>query len=463
MSVTPPAPAPSRAQSWWRRYCRFTVDVFYRRFEVEGVEHLPAGGPLLVCANHANALVDAVVLQASSPRPLHPVARSGLFRNPFLRPILHFIQAVPIHRRKKDADPSATDRNDDAFDRLFAHLGEGRAILIFPEGQSHSDPSLRPIKTGAARLAIGARERHGTWPTIVPAGLTFTHKGRFRSSVLVSFGAPVTLDVDEDAQPREAVEQVTRAIASGLERVTLNVDDWEDVALMKEIQSFARFRESRDAGKPIARESLRQRYRAFRRLADTHRWLRHTRPDEVRLVREKLRRFARLRRRYGVQDYHLGLRYSPGMVARFTFWSLLYIFVVFPIALWGLVHSAIPYLITRQLSRISARGRDQYDTASMLFGLLAFGTFWGAQTAAVGYFFGWWPAAALYAASLPLTTMLALKVGYERRRIMENVRVFFLFSRKREVQEYLRLKRQEIEMDLAKLARAAKIGVVDRE
>lgn len=425
--------------------------VFYRRFEVSGVENVPAEGPLILCGNHVNALVDAVVIQGASPRPIHPIARSGLFRNPVLRPILAFIQAVPIYRRPKDPEAQAAGDNEASFRRCFEYLGEGRVILIFPEGQSHSDPSLRPLKTGAARLALGHRERTGESATVLPVGLTFTAKGRFRGSVLVQFGEPVPFEPVEDEEKEEAVRRYTDAIDRGLKRVTLNVDSWEDLALLRSMQQFFALRRRRDQ-----RTTLARRFRSFQRLIDAHRALRSAWPDRVEGLRLRLQKFHQLCSRYGVRDYQLGLRYTPGVVARFVVRTLLFVLLVVPPALCGLLGSALPYLATRAASRRFARGRDQYDTAGMMFGLLFFGLFWGAQTAFVAWRWGAWPAAALYGLSLPLTAAVALKVGYERHRIREEIRVFLLFMRRRELQGYLRERRADLEAELARMARLAK-------
>ena len=146
------------AESWavssWKRFCRLVVRVFYRRFEVSGKESLPADTGLILCANHVNALVDAVVMQAATDRLVRPLARSGLFSNPVLRPLLHMIGAVPVYRRQ---DPGAnTKGNADAFSRCYQLLAEDECLIIFPEGQSHSDPHLHDLKPGAARIALGA-------------------------------------------------------------------------------------------------------------------------------------------------------------------------------------------------------------------------------------------------------------------------------------------------------------------
>ncbi len=58
-----------------------------------------------------------------------------------------------------------------------------------------------------------------------------------------------------------------------------------------------------------------------------------------------------------------------------------------------------------------------------------------------------------YAVALPITAGVALKVGYERRRIFEEMRVFYLFWRRRDLQDFLREKRAELETDLAEANR----------
>ncbi len=453
---------PTFGQSVWRRFCRLAVRIFYRRFEVVGAEKPPAEGPLLMCANHVNALVDGVVLQAAFPRPLHPLARSGLFHQPLFRQILKILQAVPVYRRQDaaatgtDAKAEHTARNVDSFQRCYEYLGEGRTLMIFPEGQSHSDPRLRSLKTGAARLALGSQTANGELPAIVPAGLTFTHKGRFRSDVLVQFGDPIELEEVAGEDETETVRRLTDKIGEGLEKVTLNTDSWEDLALIRLLQDFFTLR-----GRSEARPSLSDRFRSFQRLIEAHRLLRLTHPDKVEILRRKLQLFARMRERFGVRDYQLQLRYRPLSVLRFVLSSLIFALVVFPLALWGLLNSALPYFATRRASLWAARGRDQYDTAGMLFGLLFFALFWGGQTTAVWWYGGLEPAA-MYAASLPLTAAVALLVGHRRRRIIEEVKVFLLFLRKKQVRDFLRTKRKELEVDLAQMTRIARRELADR-
>ena len=88
--------------------------------------------------------------------------------------------------RRQDPGADLT-KNREMFARVRAHLGAGGAVALFPEGTSHSDPRLKPMKTNA-RIALGVAS-----PTplrIQPVGLFYTDKRTFRSAALVYFGEP---------------------------------------------------------------------------------------------------------------------------------------------------------------------------------------------------------------------------------------------------------------------------------
>lgn len=440
----------------WRGFCRLVSLVFYRRVEVAGIEKLDQPGGVLLCANHANALADAVILQAVTGRLLHPLARSGLFANPLLRPVLAMIKAVPVYRRQ-DAPKQAgengashMDGNQDSFARCYEMLGRGEVLLIFPEGQSHSDPSLRPIKTGAARMALGARAANGEAPRVLPVGLNFVNKGNFRSSVLVQFGEPVSLEAYNDPQLEEDVRGLTAAIHAGLDGVTLNADSEEDLELLHGLERFFALRRGK-----YRRRSLALKFRAMRRLAEAQALLREHYPQRVEALKTHLRQFSRLCAHCGVRDYHLTVNYRPTVVTRFLLHCIWALLVLLPLGAWGIVNSYLPFFLTRRLARGLARGGDQYDTAKILLGMVLFPLFWGAQIAFVSYRLGdhW---ALYYALSLIPGAAAALVLRKQRERIWDNLRVFFIFVRRHKLRRYLEDRRRKLEAELAELSRLAR-------
>ena len=431
----------------WQLFCRLVVKIFYRRFEVSGLENLPENRGIILCANHVNALADAVVLQAATRKAIRPLARSGLFEKPLLKPILRRIGAVPIFRRN---DPGVDiSKNKETFSQCYDLLSRGETLIIFPEGQSHDIPQLTELKTGAARMALETIQATGTEPAVIPVGLTFPDKGKFRSAVLVQFGEPLDLTMSKENTREQSVIELTGRIRAGLETLTLNAESWEEIHLVARVEHFFAFRHGK-----YRHRNLQQRFRTQQRIIDAQRLLRNHEPDSVRSLITQLKRFEKICRYCGVKDYQLSIDYKPTLIVLYLIrltWMLL---VVFPVALWGIVNSFIPYQLAKRLSRRLAKGANQHDTAKIVLGLLLFTLFWGLQSTLALYYLGWkWML--IYIVSLIIGATAALLIRGEGKQVQENIRVFLLFLRKRDLKNYLRQKRQELEKELAKLVRIA--------
>ena len=441
-------PPTTRLQRLWMRWCRFAVRVFYRRCEVDGLDHLPRTGPVMLCANHVNALADGALLQAISPRMLHPLARQGLFDSRLFRPLLRMVQAIPVARRKNsEEDP---DRNLEAFASCYELFRNGGALLIFPEGQSHSQPYLSELKTGAARIALGALQTNGVAPPLVPVGLTFTRKGTFRGSVLVTLGPALRVTQNASENDYQAVERITGELSEALSAVTLNVSSWDDLQLLQQVERFFAFR-----GGQYRERTLRMRFRALKKLDSAYRKLREHAPEQLERLTRQMHRFDALCERFGVRDYQLTLRYTAGRVAIYMARSLAFLTFVLPLAAWGWLNNLIPFHVTRKLTLKLSQGRDQYDSAGILIGALLFPLLWLIQTFVAYLIWGGKPAL-LYLLSLIPTTAIAVIVRRQRRMIAENLRVFLLFIRRRDVRAYLEANRRQVEQELAQITRLAR-------
>jgi glycerol-3-phosphate O-acyltransferase/dihydroxyacetone phosphate acyltransferase len=198
---------------------------WFRAVEVTGLERIPRTGPVLIVANHHGGFVDPALLVATVPRPVRFLAMASLFRILPLRPLLAFAGAIPVHRaRDAEGDRAGTRRNVEAFAACFAHLREGGAIGIFPEGEASDEAHLLPIRTGAARIALGAHSRGAMGLRIVPVGLIYEDKQRARTRAYVRVGEPISLDADLATNPsvppdetdRDAVAALTRTIQARL-------------------------------------------------------------------------------------------------------------------------------------------------------------------------------------------------------------------------------------------------------
>ena len=161
---------------------RFATWIFYR---VERVGHGCPTGP----SSWSPITPTACSIRRSSwrPRGREPrfLAKSTLFSMPLVGWFVRGAGAIPVYR-KTDAgvDPHATPRCSPPSN---ARSRDGDVVCLFPEGTTHSRGRLDPLKTGAARIALGAAAR-GIPVQIVAAGLNLDEKAILRSDATVAFG-----------------------------------------------------------------------------------------------------------------------------------------------------------------------------------------------------------------------------------------------------------------------------------
>lgn len=224
----------NRRGTFSRKFVVFIFSValrlFFRRIETVNREIVPRDEALIFVMNHPNGLIDPALVFVALPRKISFLAKSTLFRLPVISFLLKTVEALPLYR-KVDAGEDVS-KNSKTFEVCQELLRRGGAIALFPEGVSHNSPKLLPMKTGAARIALGAVSiNQDTKPfdlKIVPVGLFYTSKTTFRSESLLHFGEPfpvLPVELDADGQPpRKAVKDLTEQIEAALREVTFNAE-----------------------------------------------------------------------------------------------------------------------------------------------------------------------------------------------------------------------------------------------
>ena len=221
------------------------TNTFFRRIDVVSLENVPTDGPVIFAGNHPNALMDGWLLTAKCGRwPLHFMVNAKLWNYRLLAPALNASGAVPVYSRADSDDKNNGDDihgnkidNEKAFSKLYDVIESGNCMGIFPEGISHVESQLSKLKTGAARVALAVAERGKVQIKIVPCGLNYIHRHRFRSQVLIEFGEPIVVGDEwvsryrQDA--RQSVRDLTEHLSNALAGVTLNAPDWRTLRIVQ--------------------------------------------------------------------------------------------------------------------------------------------------------------------------------------------------------------------------------------
>jgi glycerol-3-phosphate O-acyltransferase / dihydroxyacetone phosphate acyltransferase len=369
-----------------RRICcvalRLVLRVFFRRIEIAGAEHSPESGPVIFVLNHPNGLVDPLFLLCFAPRAVSFLAKEPLFRMPVVGFFVRAFGSIPVYRRQ---DPgSDVARNRETFARAREALSRGGALALFPEGASHDEPKLLGLKTGAARIALGAAATEGL--RIVPAGLYYTWKSRFRSGALLSFGeplavAPATLDERGEPGPRVAHE-LTRRIEAALSELTLQAETREALDLVRRAERIFSIGEGSEP--PLSEQlDLRRRFVAGAAM------LGKRDPARFAALRTRITRFDEERKEAGLPLEHLTPeRLTARSMARLAAANLGSLLLL-PLAAFGAFLHYPAYRLAGFMAGQFARGQeDQVATLKAGSSVLLYPVTWGACAAAAGVFFG---------------------------------------------------------------------------
>lgn len=409
-----------------------------------GLERVASPGPVLIVVNHPNGLVDPLVLFALCPRPVSFLAKSTLFRMPVIGGIVRSLDSIPVFRQQDD--PRELARNRETFDRARELLSRGNAIGIFPEGISHDAPHLAPLKTGAARIALGARLPN---LRILPAGIFYPEKKTFRSPLLLSFGEPIGVKdlISEEAAPpaTEAVRELTQRIAKGLSQVTLQVDRDEAVDLIQRAEGIF---SAEEPGRASLAEhlELRQRFAAgYSRLAEKY-------PSRLEEIRGRISRFEAELAASGLDVRDLSSSpYPPSTVIRWIFRRSVLLLAAIPFAAAGTILHYPAYRFCGVVARrYSSEGDDLVATVKVFAAALFFPLTWIAVAAVLSRLGLSASLAGLLGA--PLLGWIALRFSEKLDRSIGQARAFFgLVFRKREI-ERLVATRRAIHAEIVELA-----------
>jgi glycerol-3-phosphate O-acyltransferase / dihydroxyacetone phosphate acyltransferase len=329
-----------------RAVISFALGMFYRTQVTRATEDL--SGPIMLVGNHPNSIIDPALVFVITQRKVTFLAREPLFRVPVFGFFLRRLGALPVFR--KQDHPAQMTKNEGTLDAAADALKTDKAITIFPEGKSHSEPQLTEIKTGAARIAYRAAKL-GAKVRIVPVGLTYQQKHRFRSRVLIQVGQPISVD-DPKADEVEWVRTLTEKVATGMRDVTLNLQSWNDLALIETAEQLYALRIGEKIHDP-------ERQRRFARGIEI---LSRENPELLEAMRDEVMSFRTRLELVAADPKDLSVQYRRPLVAKFIARNIVSVLFGLPLFLLGLTVNVVPFMTVRLLSRVLPLSKDRIGT-----------------------------------------------------------------------------------------------------
>lgn len=157
----------------------------------EGTENIPKEGGYIYASNHRSYADPVLISLPVKPRFAYMAKEELFHQNFFFTAVIKMMGAFPVTRGKGDMQ---------VIDTAVEKLKSGRNLVIFPEGTRSKDGKVGSGKTGVALIAA----KSGV--DVIPVGIVFEGKLKFRKKVVVKFGKPINakeLEVGENPQPKE--------------------------------------------------------------------------------------------------------------------------------------------------------------------------------------------------------------------------------------------------------------------
>ncbi|WP_048921568.1 lysophospholipid acyltransferase family protein [Rufibacter radiotolerans] len=432
---------------------RIALRVFFRRFTVNNKHLLFSEGPLIVVSNHPNTLMDPVVTASLMKQDIYFLAKSSFFKPGIQGWLFHHLFMIPVYRRE-DVGDTGTVQNDATFAKCYEFLGKGGTLMVFPEGNSFMQRRLRPLKTGTARISLGAEAQHNfhLGLRIVPVGLNYSDPSRFRSDVFVNVGEPIHVKEYAEAyaqDPFKAAHLLTDHLKERLESLIIHTETEEEDELARQIEAVYQDTLTQELHLPSS--ATKERFNFTKAIVQSIKYFEARQPERVHQLRTNLTEYFQHLESVGLVPEAFKKAPAKRTVAWGTVKTIVYLLLGFPVYLFGLVHNYLPYILPAKIARSLTKDIEFYAPIMMTVGMFTFPIFYALVGWAVHTWLGlsgW--ALVGYLVALPITGFFVLHY-WHRIHVARRHWIFFtLFYRRTTVLQSLLEKRNRLIQELEK-------------
>ena len=204
---------------------------YFKKFKYQGKEKIPKNAGIIYAVNHQNAFLDAIVIATQTDAPLNFLARADIFKKKIANKILRNFYMLPVYRQRDGVN--TIEKNKITFDDCHEILNQKGNLVIFPEGNHNYKKTLRPLKKGLARIALGTLSKFGkeTPLYIIPLGIDYESHFKMNSDILLNVGEPIKVSDHYSKfieNSVDAINKLTLKIAEDLESLIINIQDIEN-------------------------------------------------------------------------------------------------------------------------------------------------------------------------------------------------------------------------------------------
>jgi glycerol-3-phosphate O-acyltransferase / dihydroxyacetone phosphate acyltransferase len=417
--------------SFLKLLMRTTTRIFFRSITIRNSEAIPKEGPLLVLANHPSTFLDPIVIASLLDRNVFFLAKGELFKSGFAKWFFPKLNMIPVYR--KQDDPTQMSKNQDTFKKCFEHLEKGGAILMFPEGISITERKLRPIKTGAARIVLGAEANNDFKlnTNIITIGLNYENPHRFNQQLFVNIDDPIKVETYKNEYATDSfktAESLTEEIRIRLEKLIIAIEDEKTDELVKHIEVLYKYKLSQDNS--FAPDDQVADFTLTKNILESVTYFLIHQPERVESMRSRIDNYFNKLSILGIQDIDIAKNKTNQHFFGSNLKAILFIILGFPFYIYGLINNYLPFEIPGWIANKVSKSIEFRGPIGMVGGMFTFIIFYTLQLMLVWHYSHHQLLTLLYGLSLPLSGIFTYWYYHRVTKIRNKWNILLLFYKK---------------------------------
>jgi len=205
-----------------KSYLRLGLFFYYKRISVFGLENIPKNKPVLLLANHQNALLDPLIIATSIKGLAYFLTRASVFKKSFVSKLLQSFQLIPVYRIRDGF--SQLKNNNEVFEKASSILSTENTLAMFPEGNHNLMRCVRPLSKGFTRIVFSVLENDSKNDLqIIPIGLNYANATSCPDSAAIYFGKPIAAKQYVEDNKHEAVVNLKNDVHQAITQLTTHI------------------------------------------------------------------------------------------------------------------------------------------------------------------------------------------------------------------------------------------------
>ena len=410
-------------------FCRI-----YYKFDYQGLENLPNDKPVVLAPNHVNAFMDPVLIGMTIKREVRFFARGDVFKGTFSKWILNQLNISPVYRMSEGY--SDVKKNDKTAEECRQLLIKDKAIMMFPEGICIQERRLRPLKKGLSRIVFqtAASIDFKKDILVIPVGINYSDAKKFRSKAILDFGKPLSILPYKEsfaADPVKTINEFTRVLENKMKPHLVIIENPDNDNLIAAIEEIFMKQWIEDkSGDPT---DLKQQHQASREIAEMVNKLSVTHPELILLLRLQTGNYIQKLDTHQLRDHLLDPKRIDKMNAFSFMKDVAGIYLGMPFYVLGLLFNFPPYYFAKRFSDKRIKNVEFYASVYSNLAMLIWLVYYGIQLIIVGLVSRSWPMLIVYAITVPLLGLFAIRFGTFLTKMRGRARLLRMVRKQRDV------------------------------